>query len=79
MSGYYTAKDIKKILGLKADKLLYWVRLGLVKPAIIGRGRGTVNKFTLKELLILKEIQVYRKLGYTMIRIEELITGMNLR
>lgn len=60
----YTSKDVCRILGIKPDQLSYYVRTKkLIKPAVIGKGRGSAHKFSLENLYQIALIQRLLKYG----------------
>jgi len=60
----YTSKEVCKILGIKPDQLSYYVRTKkLIKPAVLGKGRGTAHKFSLENLYQISLIQTLLKYG----------------
>ena len=73
----YSAKDVEKILGIGSDKLLYWVRKGLIVPDEIGRGRGTANYFSIEKLFYLAVIQKLERYGIELNFIKDILEAEN--
>jgi tetratricopeptide (TPR) repeat protein len=54
MLNHFSTKDVSNILGIKAGRLRYWNRIGLVKPSIHQKGRHSYN---FHDLICLKAAQ----------------------
>jgi len=55
----YTAKDIKKYLGIRSNTLYHWTQTKrLFKPKVEEFGRGRVNKYSLENLATLSLVKV---------------------
>lgn len=64
----FTAKDIKKILGIDRNKLFYWIKTyRMLKPEIEeASGTGKTSKYSLKNLFELSIINELLKSGFDM-------------
>ncbi|MBU1291276.1 helix-turn-helix domain-containing protein, partial [bacterium] len=70
----YTAKDINNLLGINANTLYHWVQTrGLLKPFIVGEGRGRSHYFSVENLVTLSLIKSLYNLGIDLKDIKILI------
>jgi len=75
----YTAKDIKKILGITPGQLFHWGRTWkLIEPEIRAKGRQGKNKYSLENLVQLAVIKELVDFGIELSFIEQLIESTNI-
>ena len=64
MSQLFESRHIKQYLGINKNQLYHWIQTKrLIKPAIIGTGRGGRSKFTFENLLNLSLIRELYEFG----------------
>ena len=78
MNRLFAAKEIEKIIGIGSDKLLYWVRRGLVTPEKIARGRGGKNYFSIDQLFYLSLIKKLESYGIELNFVKDIIEAENV-
>ena len=73
----FTAKHIKKYLGIDKNKLFYWIQTKeLLKPTVVGIGRGKNNYFTLENLATLSLIKILDDYGTELWLIKEILEAV---
>jgi len=75
----YTAKEIKRILGITPGQLFHWGRTwGLIEPEVKAKGRQGKNKYSLENLVQLAVIKELVNSGIELSFIEQLIESTNI-
>ena len=70
----YTAKEIKRILGITPGQLFHWGRTwGLIEPEVKAKGRQGKNKYSLENLFQLAVIKELVNFGIELSFIEEIV------
>lgn len=70
-----TSKQIQEKTGATRLQIVRWAELGLVKPIIRHRGRGTANEFDEKSLEIFKFLKKLSDVGIGTKTMEKVIKG----
>jgi len=70
----FAAKDVARILGINANMLFHWIQTKrLVKPTIVGQGRGKRNYFSLEDLSTLGIVKALNALNVDLYRIRYIV------
>lgn len=73
---WFTAKDIKEILGITPGQLFHWGRTwGVIKPDIKAQGRQGKDKYSFQGLLILALIKELLDVGLELKAIKEMMNS----
>ncbi len=71
---WYTAKDIKNILGISSGQLFHWGQTwGLIKPEVKGGGRAYKNKYSFMNLLDIALIKELNEMGFEPSKIKDIL------
>jgi DNA-binding transcriptional MerR regulator len=71
MNDEFTIGRLAKTMGLSRSTLLYYDRIGLLRP--INRSRGNYRLYSASEVRWLRQIRTYRQMGIPLKQIGELI------
>lgn len=74
MNQLYESRHIKKYLGINKNQLYHWIQTKrLVKPAVLGTGRGGRSKFTFEDLLNLSLVKELYEFGLDLNLIKKIL------
>lgn len=75
MSKEFTIGCLAKTVGLSRSTLLYYDRIGLLRP--VNRSRGNYRLYSAEDVERLRRIHAYREMGLPLKQIHELAHGVN--
>jgi DNA-binding transcriptional MerR regulator len=77
MSQTYESRHVKEFLGINKDQLFHWIQTKkLMRPVIMGEGRGRRTRFSLDDLMTLALIKTIHEFGIELNNLKKIMASI---